>query len=114
MIEPGIRFVESPRRIPCKESGYAIDLLLGHLRHALDPPRVAGPALDGAHACYQQWNAERMQFLKDLPQPGTPAQSQKWQKNYFRGLLPSGQPGAATHETNIQAHPFADRTGSDT
>jgi hypothetical protein len=62
-------------------------------------------------AAYEQWNAGRTQFLKDLPQPGTPAQSQKWEKTYFRGLLPSGKPGIANHETKIQAQPFMDRTG---
>ena len=55
---------------------------------------------------YAQWNEGRAQFLNDLQQPGTEARIQKWQKTYFRGQLPSSNPGTETHETKLQPHPF--------
>jgi len=40
---------------------------------------------------YQAWNKSRSQFNAELGRPGSQAQSERWQKTYYRGLDPDGQ-----------------------
>lgn len=80
----------------------AVSSVSPELRALVSDPETA--------TAYAQWNEGRAQFLRDLQQPGTEARTQKWQKTYFRGQLPSGRPGTETHETKLQAHPFVDKT----
>jgi hypothetical protein len=56
------------------------------------------------------WSQSRNQFNKDLKNPGSPAVKEKWQKTYYRGLLPEGTPGTDSHEIKLQLKPFADKT----
>ena len=57
---------------------------------------------------YSHWHDSRETFLKDLQVAAAAAVSAKWQKNYYRGLLPDGQPGASAHATKLQPYPFVD------
>ena len=46
-------------------------------------------------------------FNIDLKQPGSDAQSDKWQKLYYRGLAPDGAPTPAqAHRTRLRLKPF--------
>ena len=47
----------------------------------------ADPELKRQH---DAWTASRARFNVDLKQPGSDAQSDKWQKLYYRGLAPDG------------------------
>jgi hypothetical protein len=63
-------------------------------------------------AAFAAWSAKRGQFLVDLPQPGSAAQRQGWQKDYFRGLTPDGRKPVETHRTRVQLNPPLDKTKS--
>jgi hypothetical protein len=56
---------------------------------------------------YETWMVSRNQFNADLKQPGSPAQSEKWQKAYYRGQHPDGEPAKVEdHRTRMRLRPF--------
>ena len=56
---------------------------------------------------YQAWNESRVNFNAELQQPGSPAQAERWQKMYYRGLSPDGTPAAIEdHITRLRLRPF--------
>ena len=60
---------------------------------------------------HDAWTASRASFNTDLKQPGSDAQSEKWQKRYYRGLSPDGAPTAAeAHRTRFRQKPFKTET----
>jgi hypothetical protein len=63
-------------------------------------------------AAFAAWSAKRGQFLTDLPQTGSAAHQQGWQKDYFRGLAPDGSKPVETHRTRVQLNPPVDKTRS--
>ena len=64
----------------------------------------ADPELKRQH---DAWTASRARFNVDLKQPGSDAQSDKWQKLYYRGLAPDGAQGVTeTHRTRLRLKPF--------
>jgi len=64
----------------------------------------ADPELKRQH---DAWTASRARFNIDLKQPGSDAQSDKWQKLYYRGLAPDGGPTPAeAHRTRLRLKPF--------
>ena len=66
--------------------------------------RPGTPALKRQH---DTWTASRERFNVDLKQPGSEAQSDKWQKLYYRGLAPAGtQAATESHRTRLRLQPF--------
>jgi hypothetical protein len=62
------------------------------------------PELQGQ---YQAWNESRLKFNAELQLPGSPAQAERWQKLYYRGLSPDGTPaGIEDHSTRLRLRPF--------
>ena len=60
----------------------------------------ADPELKRQH---DAWTASRERLQCDLKQPGSEAQSDKWQKLYYRGLAPDGAPAATEiHRTRLR------------
>ena len=55
---------------------------------------------------YQTWNESRLKFNAALQQPGSEAQTQRWQKMYYQGLSPDGTPAAEDHITRLRLKPF--------
>lgn len=56
---------------------------------------------------YEQWQFKRSMFNSDLKRTGSQAQSDKWQKLYYRGLNPDGTPSASkNHRTRVRLKPF--------
>ena len=56
---------------------------------------------------HDAWTASRASFNTDLKRPGSEAQSEKWQKLYYRGLDPQGRPTEAdAHRTRLRLKPF--------
>lgn len=62
----------------------------------------ADPELKRQH---DAWTASRARFNIDLNRPGSEAQSDKWQKLYYRGLAPDSAP-AEIHRTRLRLKPF--------
>jgi len=59
------------------------------------------------NAKYQAWAASRRSFNVNLKEPGSPAQTQKWQKEYFRGQEPGGDAAAPQdHRTKLRLREF--------
>lgn len=60
-------------------------------------------------ARYEAWSESRREFNADLPTPGTEANESRWQKDYYRGLLPDGAEGSERHQTKLRLREFIDR-----
>ncbi|MCW5771907.1 MAG: hypothetical protein KIT16_09750 [Rhodospirillaceae bacterium] len=60
---------------------------------------------------YDLWNNSREQFLRDLRALKPEALEEKWQKHYYRGVLPEGQPAIPAHQIKLRVRPFTDRSG---
>jgi hypothetical protein len=58
---------------------------------------------------YNQWHGNRENFLSDLNVKGSEAMSAKWQKDYYRGRMPDGEPSEVPHVTKSQPAPFTDK-----
>jgi hypothetical protein len=54
---------------------------------------------------YEQWAESRLQFNRELMIPGSAAQRQKWQKDYFQGAAGFGNV-PADHRTKIRPKEF--------
>ena len=62
------------------------------------------PDLKSQHG---DWTAKRNQFNRDLKQPGSQAQAEKWQKLYYRGVGPDGERIVVEdHRTRVKLKPF--------
>ncbi len=57
-------------------------------------------------ANYDAWSISRNEFNKDLSVQGSDAQAEKWQKNYYRGYMPSGKEGPPDHQIKLRLRPF--------
>jgi hypothetical protein len=56
---------------------------------------------------YRDWNEKRLQFNRDLQQPGSDATRQRWQKDYYRGQLPGGGgDGPPDHRIKLHVRPW--------
>jgi hypothetical protein len=66
---------------------------------------ASDPNVEGA---YNHWYQSRAAFLENLQTAEPMAVSAKWQKNYYRGLMPDGTPGDSAHATKLQPNPFVD------
>lgn len=60
------------------------------------------------HAPYREWMESRETFLERLRNADPTATTAKWQKNYYRGLMPDGTSSAADHATKLQPRAFRD------
>jgi hypothetical protein len=56
---------------------------------------------------HENWTANRNRFNADLRRPGSPAQTDRWQKLYHRGVLSGGEAvGTGDHRTRLKLRPF--------
>jgi len=60
-------------------------------------------------AAYAAWAESRRTFNAGLKVPGSDAQAEKWQKDYFRGSARSGEQAPDDHRTKLRPLPFARR-----
>jgi hypothetical protein len=62
------------------------------------------PDLERRH---KQWAQARGNFNTELLRPGSQAAEQRWQKMYFRGREPTGEPGRVEgHRNRLRLKPF--------
>jgi hypothetical protein len=66
-------------------------------------PIESDPELHGA---YRAWAESRRTFNQELRVSGSEAQTEKWQKDYFRGSGRFGSGPPADHRTKLRARPF--------
>lgn len=53
------------------------------------------------------WTQNRGRFITELKVPGSDAQEEKWQRQYYRGLAPNGEPRAPKdHRTRLRLRAF--------
>ena len=57
---------------------------------------------------YRAWIQSRSSFLQDLPIPGSEANASGWQRDYFRGVSPTGSP-AVEHQLKLKVREFEPR-----
>jgi hypothetical protein len=60
------------------------------------------------HDAFIGWSQSRSQYLVDLTVPDSEAAKQGWQKDYFRGRTPTGEPAPA-HRTKLHLQGFASK-----
>jgi hypothetical protein len=58
-------------------------------------------------ALYNEWTQSRLDFNKGLKSGDAAALAQGWQRTYFHGRKPNGEPGPADHRTKAKACPFS-------
>jgi len=63
------------------------------------------PELEREH---RLWTESRNSFNADLADPNSKAAQDRWQKNYFQGLTPSGEPAPEGHRSRLRLRPFKD------
>jgi hypothetical protein len=81
-----------------------------HFVEAVEPelrPIEEAPELKAQHTLFVE---NRRRFNEELGVTGSAAQQEKWQKQYYRGLLPDGRPGEPAHQVKLRVRPFADHT----
>ena len=62
------------------------------------------PELERQH---RAWSASRASFNRDLQEPGSKAQADKWQKLYYRALDADGRRAdVPDHRTRLRLKPF--------
>ena len=55
---------------------------------------------------FKLWSEGRNAFNSDLRRPGSDAERERWQKAYFRGQTPSGEPTSADHRSRLRLREF--------
>lgn len=55
---------------------------------------------------FREWSDGRNAFNAALANPASQAAIERWQKNYFRGVCPSGARGSKGHCTRLRLQPF--------
>ncbi len=78
------------------------------LLESVEPEIREFDSIPETKAQYEAWSASRRQFNADLPTPGTEANENRWQKNYYRGRFPDGTEGSETHQTKLRLRDFFD------
>lgn len=76
---------------------------------AVDPVLAPFESDVETHTRHKNWTESRNTFNADLLKPESPARSQKWQKDYYRGYHPDGEKGSDSHRTKLRLKPFAAR-----
>ncbi|HET6467600.1 MAG TPA: DUF6065 family protein [Geminicoccaceae bacterium] len=66
-------------------------------------PLAQDPELEAA---FRDWSRSRAEFNRDLKTPESEARLAKWQKTYFRGLMPDGSRRTEEHRTRLRLRPF--------
>ena len=61
------------------------------------------PELEREH---RAWSESRSDFNVNLNDPASKAAQERWQKSYFKGVCPSGAPGAEGHRSRLRLRPF--------
>ncbi|QJU60057.1 hypothetical protein HL653_22035 [Sphingomonas sp. AP4-R1] len=58
------------------------------------------------HAAFEQWSRSRDAFHKRMREAPPRDPADKWQKLYYRGVCPAGNPGTDHHQTKLRVRDF--------
>lgn len=58
---------------------------------------------------FKSWSESRNSFNAELRQPESQAAQERWQKSYFRGRNPSGEPTQADHRSRLRLKDFSEK-----
>ena len=103
----------APRRPVTFTAGEPFCMLVPQRRGELErfKPQVLDMSSDPeTEQGYVAWRDARAKFLSELNIPGTEANTQEWQKHYFRGTSPNGA-SAPAHQTKLNLQPADDDAG---
>lgn len=67
-------------------------------------PLAEAPELEDA---FFRWSRSRNAFQEEVRRNPPSAPADKWQKLYYRGVGPDGEPGPADHQSKLRLPPFA-------
>ena len=56
---------------------------------------------------FHEWSQARTEFHQKIARETPKANTDKWQKDYYRGIDPDNQAGAPDHQTKLRLRPFA-------
>jgi len=56
---------------------------------------------------FKEWSESRNKFHERMAEETPTAGSDKWQKDYYRGIDPAGEPRVEDHQTKLRLKPFA-------
>jgi Family of unknown function (DUF6065) len=73
----------------------------------IEPEMAALSQVPEVEREHKIWSDSRLTFNANLLRPGSQAEQDRWQKGYFRGLSPAGQPGPAEHRSRLRLKEFA-------
>jgi len=76
------------------------------LAEGLEPMRIPLRCAPELHREYEQWQQSRMAFNEGLAQRQPEATQRGWQRDYVKGVTPSGA-RAAEHQTRLQLREFS-------
>ncbi len=55
---------------------------------------------------FRGWHQARADFNRDLEEAGSEAQRQRWQKHYYRGVMPDDGDGPPDHKMKLRVKPW--------
>ena len=73
----------------------------------IEPQMAALSQVPEVEREHKIWSESRLTSNANLLRPGSQAEQDRWQKGYFRGLSPSGQPGPAERRSRLRLKEFA-------
>ncbi|WP_293977491.1 DUF6065 family protein [Sphingomonas sp.] len=81
-------------------------------RRAIEATEPSFHAIEDApelKAMFEAWSISRDAFHRQMRETPPQDPAEKWQKLYYRGIQPDGQPGASDHQIKLRPQQFVDR-----
>jgi hypothetical protein len=97
-------------------TGEPIAMIVPQARYEIEQFRPCLSDIDAEPSAaegFRAWRDSRSAFLDELTLPVSDAVRQGWQRDYVRGIAPSGQRFAA-HQTKLDVRPFVSDVGNGT
>jgi hypothetical protein len=82
-------------------------------RHAIEETEASFRSIEDApdlKTMFEAWSGSRDAFHRQMQEAPPRDPADKWQKLYYRGVRPDGQPGAPDHQAKLHPPGFVDRT----
>jgi hypothetical protein len=77
-----------------------------NVMETVEPTYVSIDEVPELKAQFETWSRSRDAFQAEVERNPPTSPSAKWQKLYYRGVGPDGQPGTPDHMSKLRPHPF--------